>query len=63
MREKTNKQANQVESFWREIGNWCRSVLSALTRFVSPHHTEINIKQQCWNEEENRKDKLPSSCH
>ena len=22
MREKTNKQANQVESFWREIGNW-----------------------------------------
>ena len=26
MREKTNKQTNQVDSFWREIGNWCRSV-------------------------------------
>ena len=26
MREKTNKQTNQVESFWRETGNWCRSV-------------------------------------
>ena len=28
------KQTNQVESFWQEIGNWCRSVfivdLSAL---------------------------------
>ena len=50
MREKTN----QVESFWREIGNWCRSVfirvdLSAL---------KINIKQQCWNEKENPKDKI-----
>ena len=34
MREKTNNQTNQVESFWLEIGNWCRSVfitdLSAL---------------------------------
>ena len=34
MREKTNKHTNQVESFWQEIGNWCRSVfivdLSAL---------------------------------
>ena len=34
MREKTNKQTNQVENFWREIGNWCLSVfivdLSAL---------------------------------
>ena len=25
MREK-QQQTNQVESFWREIGNWCRSV-------------------------------------
>ena len=26
MREKTNKQTNQVESFWQEIDNSCHSV-------------------------------------
>ena len=53
MHEKTN----QVQSFWQEIGNWCRSVfihidLSALKI------NRYNIKQQCWNEKENPKDKI-----
>ena len=59
MREKTNKQTNQVESFWREIGNWFRSIfildLSALKKRKKIYY---NIKQQCWNEKENRKDEI-----
>ena len=31
MREK-QQQTNQVESFWREIGNWCRQFLSLFVR-------------------------------
>ena len=45
MRGKTN----QVESFWREIGNWCRSVfilvdLSAL-KINKQIYIYYNIKQ------------------
>ena len=48
MREKTN----QVESFWQEIGNWCRSV------FICVDLSALDNIKQCWNEKENPKDKI-----
>ena len=56
MREK-QQQTNQVESFWREISNWCRSV------FIRVDFSTLKkkyTKQQCWNEKENPKDKISS---
>ena len=59
MREKTNKKTNKVDSFWREIDNWCRSVFIVdLSALKINKQIYYNIKQQGWNEKENPKDKI-----